>query len=335
MLLAAHLRVLALLSGVPDVTSGVVTHGRPEHEAGGEVLGLFLNSVPFRLRVDKPTWAELIQAVFDAERAMLPHRVFPLFEMQRAADRSPLFEVLFDYRDFRVYGDLPAGGAVQVVERDFFEQTSLPFTVAFARPPSGDGLILTLTYNRRQFTRPQVDRIHQHYQRALGDIAADSGADPRPVGRYLSGADAELVREWNATGVAWTGPEVLPALVAAQAAVRPGAVALVTADRTLSYGEFVTGVNRLAWELADAGVVPGDVVGVLLERGPDLVTAVHAVQAAGAAYLPLDPDLPPAAGRVYVRGGGGAPGGHGQRSGPGAGRRAGRRGRRGTGAAGA
>jgi amino acid adenylation domain-containing protein len=106
--------------------------------------------------------------------------------------------------------------------------------------------------------------------------------------------DAGLVRGWNATQVAWPGPAVLPAMVAAQAAATPDAPALITADATISYAEFSTGVNRLARYLTATGTVPGDIVAVLLERGPDLLTAVHAVQAAGAAYLPLDPDLPPA-----------------------------------------
>ncbi|MFC7719891.1 condensation domain-containing protein [Nonomuraea recticatena] len=88
-LLAGHLRVLALLTGDSDVVTGIVTHGRPEHEAAEQVLGLFLNSVPVRVRTDVPSWEELIKRVFAAEVAFLPHRLYPLFEMQRLSQRSP------------------------------------------------------------------------------------------------------------------------------------------------------------------------------------------------------------------------------------------------------
>jgi len=82
--------------------------------------------------------------------------------------------------------------------------------------------------------------------------------------------------------------------VAAQVAATPDAPALVSDGVVVSYGQFAGGVGRLARFLGATGTVAGDVVAVLLERGPDLVTAVHAVQVAGAAYLPLDPDYPPA-----------------------------------------
>src|SRR5690606_33246358 len=106
-MLAAHLRVLALVTGEDEVMTGLVTHSRPESEAGEEVLGLFLNTVPLRLDTAAPTWGELVRRVFDAEVALLPHRQFPLFEIQRLAGRSPMLDTLFDYRDFHVYRGLP------------------------------------------------------------------------------------------------------------------------------------------------------------------------------------------------------------------------------------
>src|SRR5699024_10071417 len=71
LLLAAHVRVLGLLTGEAAVVTGLVTHGRPETEAGGDVLGLFLNTVPLQVAVDAPTWAELVRRVFAAEVALL------------------------------------------------------------------------------------------------------------------------------------------------------------------------------------------------------------------------------------------------------------------------
>ncbi|MBV9820820.1 MAG: non-ribosomal peptide synthetase, partial [Actinobacteria bacterium] len=171
-LLAAHLRVLGLLTGEPDVTTGVVSHNRPEHEAGAQVLGLFLNAIPVRVPVDRSSWAELVRAVFEAELAILPHRAFPLFEIQRVTGRTLLFEALFDYRDFHVYGNLPDDGPVRIVQQEFFEQTNVPFAAAFSRAPSGEGLLLTLTYQLQRFTDAAVDRAGALYLRALELLAA-------------------------------------------------------------------------------------------------------------------------------------------------------------------
>ncbi|GAB3890704.1 hypothetical protein GCM10029964_062670 [Kibdelosporangium lantanae] len=290
-LLAAHLRVLALLGGTADVTTGMVTHARPEHELADQVLGLFLNTVPVRVRVDLPTWQDLVRATFEAELTTLDHRAYPLFEIQRVAGRSPLFETLFDYRDFHVYDELPGGDQIEIVGQDFFEQTNLPFAAGFSRSRTG-ALGLRLTYNRWEFPAEQMDRVARLYRAVLAALVSDPEADPRHSAGLLAAADLTPEAGWNRTGADWPGPETVPELVAASVAATPDATALVWRDNEIRYGALGAGINQLAHELTERGVRIGDTVGVLLERGPELVTAVHAVLAAGAAYLPLDPELP-------------------------------------------
>ncbi|MEU8395433.1 amino acid adenylation domain-containing protein [Nonomuraea sp. NPDC048892] len=288
LLLAAHLRVLALVTGESEVMTGLVTHSRPESEAGEEVLGLFLNTVPLRLDVSAaPTWAELVREVFEAEVALLPHRRYPLFEIQRAAGRSPLLDVLFDFRDFHVYRGLPG---VEIVGQDFFEQTDVPFAAAFGRSREHGGFDLTITYDRAQFDAGQIARFGELYLIALRQ-AAEPGNDPRPEGPYLE-RDAAAIDGWNAT--ARTYPDTtLHELIAEQAARTPAAPAVCYDGTWISYRELSERAGAVTARLTAAGTRPGDVVGVCLERGPDLLPALLGVLGAGAAYLPLEPGLPP------------------------------------------
>src|SRR5439155_14597258 len=69
-------------------------------------------------------------------------------------------------------------------------------------------------------------------------------------------------------------------------------VALTFGGRSWSYAELDDRVNRLAWCLRSRGVGPERLVGICLERSPDLATAALAVLKTGAAYLPLDPSHP-------------------------------------------
>ena len=86
----------------------------------------------------------------------------------------------------------------------------------------------------------------------------------------------------------------VPELIAAQAARTPDAVAVTCGDSVVSYGELAARAARLARLLVSQGAGPEQVVGLCLDRGPDMVTAIVGVWLAGAAYLPLDPGYPPA-----------------------------------------
>ena len=87
-------------------------------------------------------------------------------------------------------------------------------------------------------------------------------------------------------------PLTLPALFAAQAARTPDAVAVVFEDRTLSYAALDAHANRLAHHLQSLGVGPETMVGLCVERSPEMVVGLLGILKAGGAYLPLDPNYP-------------------------------------------
>ena len=289
-LMSAHLRALGLLNGADDVVTGIVTHGKSAHEAGDRVLGLFLNTIPIRARLDQSSWLELMRAVYAAEVAAMPHRSYPLAEIQRRTGRSPVYDVLFDYRDFHVYGELPSDERLRITGYTFFEQTNVPFAVNLIRSGTGR-LTLQLKYDSSQFPAAQVAAIGRLYLRMLAAAAGDLTTDPRPTAGYL-GDDLARIEGWNATRQDYPASTV-PELFADAARRFADLPAVLAAGQPISYAELAARVNRLAGRLINDGVRPGDVVGICLERGLDLVVAVHAVLTAGAAYLPLEPDYPP------------------------------------------
>ena len=87
-LLAAHCRVMKLLAGCDDVLTGLVANGRPQCIDGERLIGLFLNTLPFRVKLENDTWRTLIQKVFASEQGIIPHRRMPLAEIQRLSGDS-------------------------------------------------------------------------------------------------------------------------------------------------------------------------------------------------------------------------------------------------------
>jgi amino acid adenylation domain-containing protein len=105
---------------------------------------------------------------------------------------------------------------------------------------------------------------------------------PSPHGP--GGRDSALVHRW----------------VEEQARRRPGAPAVISDGTTLTYHDLNARANQLARHLQASGAGPGTIVGIYLERSPDMITALLAVLKAGAAYLPLDPAYPPARLRYMI-----------------------------------
>ncbi|HEU0053395.1 MAG TPA: amino acid adenylation domain-containing protein, partial [Longimicrobium sp.] len=289
-LLAAHLRVLALLGGSDDVVTGYVTNGRPETEDGERVLGLFLNTVPLRVRMAGETWLDLVRRAWEAEAALLPHRRFPLAEIVREAGGRAPFETAFNFVHFHVYGAL-AGSEARVESDRFFQKTELPLMTNASVNPTTGALRLRLEYDPARLGEGQARALGGWYRRALAALAA------RPEARWDADTllgDAEEARLLRLG--AGPAPEhedaLLPDAFARQVRLTPDAVAVACGGASLTYRELGARANRLGQYLRRRGVGPEVRVGIHLERSPELLVAVLGVLQAGGAYVPLDPAYP-------------------------------------------
>ena len=143
---------------------------------------------------------------------------------------------------------------------------------------------------RRFIRRRDLAGYRQRFLRLLTAMAEPE----RPIGalEILERPEREtILRVWNDTDRA-IAPSMMPALLAAQAARTPDAVALVFEDRSVSYAELEADTNRLAHHLRGLGVRPETVVGLCVERSPEMVIGLLGIFTAGGACLPLDPSYP-------------------------------------------
>ncbi|MBV8203184.1 MAG: AMP-binding protein, partial [Acidobacteria bacterium] len=288
-LLAAHCRVLALAHGQDEIVTGLAYNGRLEEEGGEQALGLFVNVLPLTARPVAGSWIELARQVFADERARLPHRRYPLAQLQREAGGEQLFETLFNYVHFHVYQGLDELGIRRLGELFHAVNTFTVGLTAVLDPWDGS-LTLRLGHDRREIAGAQLRAIGGWYERTLEAMSAapwgECGLSP------LAAAERhQLLVEWNGAPERFASG-CLHQRFAAQARRRPDAVAVSWQDAAMSYGELARRSGRLARRLRRLGVGPEIVVALCLERQADLVTAVLGVLAAGGAYLPIDPAYP-------------------------------------------
>jgi amino acid adenylation domain-containing protein/non-ribosomal peptide synthase protein (TIGR01720 family) len=288
--------LLSRYSRERDVLYGATVAGRPASLASAEeMVGLFINTLPVRVRVREElasvSWLKSLQAEQVSARE---YEHSPLVEVQAASEvprGRPLFESLLVFENYPVDARALGGGAgLKASDVRWFDQTNYPLTLVAV--PSEE-LSLELLYDGRRFTGDVVERMLGHLQTILDSFAADPS---RPLSRVPLVTEAErrlLLSEWNDTRREnrWRG-RCVHQLFEEQARNEPERVALVCGREQLTYGELNARANQLARYLMRLGVGPESRVGICLEPGAEMVVAVLGVLKAGGAYVPLDPAYP-------------------------------------------
>ncbi|HZU45911.1 MAG TPA: condensation domain-containing protein, partial [Mycobacterium sp.] len=286
--------VLSRLTDRRDVAFGTVVSGRPQGLTGVETMvGLFINTVPVVVELDsQATVLEQCRALQQQSAAMRDHGFVGLSQLQRATGRGALFDTLL------VFENVAIGPTTETVVSDDGVRfrpvgaeslSHYPLTVVSCPPE--DELMVMLEAVPQAFPHLSVGDIGE---RILGVLRQLPDADGLTTGRL----DVLLAAERRRLAVpidqtAGTATETVTTAFLRQADATPGAVALSTADSALSYAELRDAASRLARVVANRGVEPEDRVALALPRSPASVVAILAVLQAGAAYVPVDLDLPP------------------------------------------
>ncbi|MFH8606824.1 amino acid adenylation domain-containing protein [Streptomyces sp. NPDC018029] len=292
--------VVGQLAGRQDVVFGASVAGRPADLPGMEnMLGLFINTVPVRVRFDPATTvADVLADVQTRQSVLMDHQYLSLGDIQRVAGRGATFDTLMAFESFPTGMDAsteddgstrePGPAGVELTEAGMRESINYPLGLVV---DPLNGLRMRLTYRPDAFDEETARALLDRLLRALRQMAADPQA---PVGRLQISDAAERTRvleTWNTTDV--THPDTsVPELFAAQAVRTPEAVAVRCGADVVAYGELEARANRLARYLTRLGVGPESCVGLCLPRGVDMVVAELAVWKAGGAFVPLDPEYP-------------------------------------------
>ncbi|MER6366715.1 amino acid adenylation domain-containing protein, partial [Kitasatospora sp. NPDC001527] len=280
-MIAAHAKVMSQLTDAPAFHTGLVYDVRPEVLGADHVYGMYLNTLPFPVDRSAATWLDLVRQVFAREVASWAHRRLPLPTVQRElAGGQRLIDVFFNYQDFRQVDAELVDAAVGIDE----SPTEFPLTV------SSRNKHVFLTADSWSLSLANAERVGAMYRAVLEAMAADPGADARVT--FVAPDEREhLLGAW-AVNPGEPVTRTVPELFEEQAALTPDAVAVRFGATRVTYAELEARANRYAHHLRSLGAGRESVVGVLLDRGVDLVAALLGVWKAGAAYLPMDPGLP-------------------------------------------
>ncbi|MCS6914979.1 MAG: amino acid adenylation domain-containing protein [Myxococcales bacterium] len=295
LLLAAYQLWLSRLCGQNEVLVGspVANRDRPELEAA---VGFFTSTVVLRTDLSgDPPFVELLERVKEVVYGALACQEVPLDRIVQALhpDRtvglSPLFQAMFALQrapDSAL--DLPA---VQVEPLEVHSGTA-KFDVLLEVQEVGQALMCLFEYSTDLFEERTARRLLGYFVTLLQGIVQGPQRRLSELPLLTETERHQLIVQ--GTGISLPLPQVSVAdLILTQARAAPERVAVESAGRHLSYGDLDRRSAQLAARLRAAGVGPNVLVGLYLERTPELLVALLGVLRAGGAYLPLDTAHPP------------------------------------------
>ncbi|MTE17005.1 non-ribosomal peptide synthase/polyketide synthase [Nocardia aurantiaca] len=261
--------------------------------------GMLSNIVPLRVPVrEDTTWGELLTSARVEISGALRHQRYRHEDIHRdaALQGGPVSRALFGpmvnimlFHPELEFGDIKA--RLHLLSTSPVEDLSLNLFYG-----ENDRIRVDLEVNPNLYTRAETVRHHRRFLKFLERLVAlDSAERPATVDICTELERDVVLRLWNDTAYPRDAAATLVSMFDEQAARTPSAMAVRFAGepaRDLGYGEFAERVNRLARHLISLGAGPESLVALHLRRSPELVVAMYAVQAAGAAYVPLDPDHP-------------------------------------------
>ncbi|WP_069885436.1 non-ribosomal peptide synthetase [Streptomyces luteocolor] len=279
------------VSGADDLVLGTPVANR---SAKGleRVIGYVMNAVPTRWRIARDDSFADVLARFGTDfpalmaGADLPvGRIVSAAAPERSAGRSPLFQWVFMHLT-----EQPSVSAVREFAEPERIHTGGEHDLVGVVRDNGDGMDGSFEIRTELFTPEAVTRWADSYLTLLRQVTADPSALLRDLD-VLPAEERDRVLGL-AAGPEAPAPETLPDTVARHAARTPDAPAVEADGLSLTYAQLSDRVDRLAGLLARHGAGPERTVALALGRGAEQAVAALAVQRAGAAYLPVDPDYP-------------------------------------------
>jgi amino acid adenylation domain-containing protein len=305
-MLAAFFALLVRYTGREDVVVGSAMADRPLPETRG-VIGMVVNTLALRADASgDPTFRELLRRVRATVLEAQDHQDLPFDRLVEALrpprdpSRNPIFQVGFSVHD----SPLPAWDipdlSLEVVEAlgngsakfDLNVLVILPLGQRCRAAATGGGTAIVWEFNTDLFAAAVMERMAMHYLRLLA--AAATEPERRLSALPMLGDDErrQVLDEWSAGAILPAWPGTIVERFQEQVQGRPGAVALEHEGRCLTYLDLDRHASRVTELLSGRGIGPEAVVGLRMGLSADLVAAMLGVLKAGAAYLPLDPELP-------------------------------------------
>jgi amino acid adenylation domain-containing protein/non-ribosomal peptide synthase protein (TIGR01720 family) len=288
--------LLSRYCGQSTVAFGGTVAGRPDSIAGiNEQVGLFINTLPVIVNTNPAQKVgDWLQALQSQNITAREYEYTQLSDVQRWAGHGGegIFDSIVVFENYPVAEALKAGAPDGLVfgEVDSREETNYPLTLTVTY---SDKLIVGFDYDAAHYEKKTIEQLGQHLSSVLVQVIESESQSLGAIS-IVSDSENKQLTQWGVNETRYDSTQPVHQLIEQQVELNTNAIALVFEDEQLTYTELNQSANQLAHYLIAQGIKPEDKVGIAVERSIEMVVSLLAVLKAGAAYVPIDPELPQA-----------------------------------------
>jgi amino acid adenylation domain-containing protein len=294
-LLAGFQVLLYRYTGQHDIAVGVPIANRSLLEVEG-LIGFFVNTLVMRTDLSgQPSFQTLVKQVREVALGAYAHQGMPFDKLveelqpERSLSHSPLFQVMFSLQNTpREVVEL----AHLTMTKIEVETTTAKFDLSLVIDDKPEGLKCEFNYSTDVFDESAIRRMGQHYEMLLRAIISDPQQPISCVQMLTQAEKDQVLVEWNNTKKDYPQDRHIHEFFESQVERTPDSVAVTFEGQKLTYSELNARANQLAHFLQSLGVGPEGIVGICVERSPEMIIGLLGILKAGGAYMPLDPMYP-------------------------------------------
>jgi amino acid adenylation domain-containing protein len=301
-----YMSVLAALNALfykytaqTDIIIGTGIAGRLHAELQG-IMGMFVNTLALRSHPQgEKTYESLLKEViansiraFENQDLQFEELVDKL-ELERDASRNPLFDILMVVQNFKP----PSSGLAGIEDFGQMEAllTTSKFDITFFvyEEKEKEEIFVEIEYYSAIFKKETIIRLAKHFKKLVKEVISHPLIQLDDIDIISEEEKQQLLVQFNDTFTAYPREKTIGVLFEEQVEKVPLSTAIVLKDEHLTYKTLNEESNQLANYLHKKNeVVPGQPIGLLMDRSISIMVAIFGILKAGGAYIPISPAFP-------------------------------------------
>ena len=289
--------LLSKLGNTEDLVVGTPVAGRP-HSDLENMLGVFVNTLCIRnYPKGEMSFQEYLSDVKAKTLACFENESYPFEELindlqvERDTSHNPLFDVMFNYQNVGTESTELVIPGLKLSSLGEIQQTS-KFDLSLWVVEKNETIFFQLEYSTELFKRTTAKRILTYFQNIINELTVNPEVKLSAVDISSEKEKNQILYEFNTIDIGNSNQETLISLFEKQVERTPENIAYIFDGQEMTYRQLDERANRLAHRFRKKGIIEETLVPICLRPGLDMMVAIIGILKAGAAYVPVNPELP-------------------------------------------